>query len=233
MDGRTRKLAGISLVLSFAAACGRPPATPVAAKDVMDFSMLFGENCEGCHGVDGKNGAAPVLNSGLYLAFVPKEVLRQTIEKGVPGTPMPAFAQSEGGPLDPAQVGALVSGMEEKWAKPAELNTVKLPPYKAPDGAADVAHGKQVFTAACARCHADQALKQDQAGSITNASFLSLVSDQGLRTSTIVSRPDFGIADWRGYTPGHTLTDQEITDVVAYLGSLRPIAGNGGAEAQR
>jgi cytochrome c oxidase cbb3-type subunit III len=219
---RSRNLPGACLVFSglvllFAAACGRPVGQPVLDKDVMDFGTLYSENCSGCHGADGMNGAAPALNSPVFLALIPQDALRQIVEHGVPGTPMPAFAQSEGGELNPPQVEALLSGMEQKWAKPSEVNGAILPSYSAATGAGDIARGKQVFATACDRCHGDQG----QAGSITNASFLSLVSDQGLRTSTIVGRPDFGIPDWRGYIPQHALTNQEITDVVAYLASLR------------
>ncbi len=210
------------MVLAFAAACGRPVEKPVLAKDVTDFATLFAQNCSGCHGADGKSGPAPVLNSPVYLALIPKETLRKTIEHGVSGTPMPAFAQSEGGDLLPAQVESLVNGMETNWARHPEVNSAELsaaaiPPYSAPASGSDTARGKQVFAAACSRCHGDQA----KAGSITNASFLGLVSDQGLRTSTIVGRSDFGAPDWRGDMPGHELTNQEITDVVAYLISLR------------
>lgn len=215
------KLAGLCILLSFAAACGRPEGTPVLAKDVTDFNTLFAENCAGCHGVGGKNGPAPILNDPLYLTIVPKDALRHTIESGVPGTPMPAFAQSEGGELYPAQVDALLNGMGQKWARPVEWNGLALPVYSASGGAPDTAQGKQVFMAACARCHSDQG----KAGSIENASFLTLISDQGLRTSTIVGRPDFGVPNWRGYIPEHALTDQEITNVVGYLVSLRPASG--------
>lgn len=225
MNTSLRKLAGvcavICVVLAFAAACGRPENPTVLAKDVLDFNALFAENCSGCHGADGKNGPAPVLNSPVYLAFVPKDVLQRTIERGVPGTPMPAFAQSEGGDLTSAQIEALASGMEDKWAKPAEMKTIAVPPYAVPDDHPDAAQGKQVFLSACVRCHGDAG----KAGSIANASFLSLISDQGLRTSTIVGRPDFDVPDWRGYAPDHALTNQEIGNVVAYLISLREPAG--------
>jgi hypothetical protein len=57
---------------------------------------------------------------------------------------------------------------------------------------------------------------------VTNGSYLSLISDQGLRTIVIVGRPDFGAPDWRGNVPGRPMTNQEITDVVSWLSSQRP-----------
>ena len=54
-----------------------------------------------------------------------------------------------------------------------------------------------------------------------NDSFLALVSDQGLRTIVITGRPDLQAPDWRGNVPGQPMSDQEITDVVAWLASRR------------
>jgi hypothetical protein len=54
-----------------------------------------------------------------------------------------------------------------------------------------------------------------------NGSFLALLSDQELRTIVIVGRPELGAPDWRGDIPGKPMTAQEISDVVAWLGSQR------------
>ena len=56
---------------------------------------------------------------------------------------------------------------------------------------------------------------------ITDDSFLALVSDQGLRTIVIAGRPELGAPDWRGNVPGKPMSDQEVTDVVAWLASRR------------
>jgi cytochrome c oxidase cbb3-type subunit 3 len=47
------------------------------------------------------------------------------------------------------------------------------------------------------------------------------VSDQGLRTIVITGRPELGAPDWRGNAPGKPMSDQEVTDVVAWLASQR------------
>lgn len=67
-------------------------------------------------------------------------------------------------------------------------------------------------------CHG----KGAKIGPVTDPSYLALVSDQNLRTSIIVGRPDFGMPDWRFVNLGHALSDQDILDIVAYLISLRP-----------
>ena len=56
------------------------------ATEVTDFSQLYALNCSGCHGADGRLGAARPLNDPLYLALVSAATLRAMIAQGVPGT---------------------------------------------------------------------------------------------------------------------------------------------------
>src|SRR5437660_2043074 len=84
-----------------------PADRPVPEDEVVSFDVLFKTNCAGCHGTDGKLGPAPPLNDPIFLAIVPDEELLMTVTAGRPGTPMPAFARSKGGPLTEAQVKAL------------------------------------------------------------------------------------------------------------------------------
>jgi cytochrome c553 len=79
-----------------------------------------------------------------------------------------------------------------------------------------------VFTTFCASCHGPEGQGTAQVGSIVNPNYLSLMTDQGLRTIVIIGRPDFNAPDFRNNVPGHPMTDQDITDVVAWLSSQRP-----------
>jgi cytochrome c oxidase cbb3-type subunit III len=199
-------------------ACGKPKERPILPPDITDFATLFSDNCAGCHGVDGKNGPGRPLHNALYLLLIPRDTLQRTIENGVPGTAMPAWARSQGGPLYPKQVSALVNGIEQNWAKPVNLRSVTLPPYSAENDTGDAAHGKRLFVRDCFMCHG----KGAKVGPVTDSSFLALVSNQGLRTSIIIGRPDLGMPDWRFLNLGRPLGDQDIADIIAYLASLRP-----------
>src|SRR3954465_13295283 len=100
---------------------GKPPAEEPQAinrETILDFRVLYESNCAGCHGTDGKSGAARTLNQPLYLAILPEDTLRQIIRNGRPGPAMPAWARSQGGPLTDQQVDALVDGIYKSWAKP-------------------------------------------------------------------------------------------------------------------
>src|SRR5689334_12565525 len=89
---------------------GKPQPEPLL-EQVAYFNTLYAENCAGCHGDDGKNGPGRILNDPLYLAVLPKQALREIIENGRPGTAMPGWAKSQGGPLEPKQIDALVDGI--------------------------------------------------------------------------------------------------------------------------
>ena len=43
-----------------------------------------------------------------------------------------------------------------------------------------------------------------------------------MRTTIIAGRPDIGEPDWRNHIPGRPMTDDEITNVSAWLIAQRP-----------
>ena len=202
----------------------RPSARDKLPSQIMAFSVLYRDNCAACHGADGRLGASRPLNDPLYLAVVPRSRIVQVIANGVPGTLQPAFAQSAGGTLTDAQIGALVDGLLERWGGAKPLRPAELPSYAAPPG--NAARGKAVYAVVCAGCHGADGKSGQSGGAITDASYLSLVSDQYLRTTVIAGRADLGMPDWRGYTPGQPLTGRQISDLVAWLIAQRgPVQG--------
>jgi cytochrome c oxidase cbb3-type subunit 3 len=198
---------------------GRPTANSevVAPDNVLDFSVLFSQNCAGCHGVEGKGSVAIALSNPEYLALADDATILQVVSHGRPGTPMPAFAKTAGGMLTDKQVSIIVAGIRKNWASTTSAS-VALPPYAAKSpGNPQV--GSQLFQTYCGSCHGTNASNGDP--SILNPSFLALVSDQYLRTIVIVGRPELNAPDFRGNLPGHVMSDQEITDVVAWMSSQR------------
>ena len=108
-----------------------PDSVVVPPDEIVNFSVLYRQNCAGCHGVDGKGGAAIALANPVFLAIADDTVIRRIASNGVPGTPMPAFAQSAGGMLTDKQIDAIVRGIRS-WAKPDALGNQTPPPYAAP-----------------------------------------------------------------------------------------------------
>jgi cytochrome c oxidase cbb3-type subunit 3 len=213
--------ASLAMVL---AGCGHQTEQYTLPDQVKDFSVLYETNCAGCHGRDGRYGAARLLNDPFYLALIGKDRLRDVIAKGVPGTAMPAFAQNAGGTLTDQQLTILADEIEARWSRPRDFIGVALPPYSAEPG--DPKHGEAVFHNYCSRCHGENGMSGSKGGSVVNPALLALVSDQSLRTTVIAGRADQGTPDCRSYSPGHAMTPQEISDVVAWLSAHRALPGN-------
>lgn len=218
--------------------CDRMPGYPKPGPEVprpdqvLDFHALYNQNCSACHGANGQHGAAIPLNNPAYLAIAGANNLRTVTANGVNGSLMPAFAHSAGGMLTDQQIDALVQGMLREWARPAEFNTLSLPPYAA-NAPANAADGQKAYVTACARCHGEDGrgipstngTPQPQGAttfSIVDPNYLSLMSDQGLRSIIVAGHPVPNTPDWRSYIAGRSLTPQEITDIVAWVIGHRP-----------
>jgi len=197
---------------------GYPPAPVARPSQISDFATLYGQNCSACHGANGQNGPAIDLANPEYQALVDDATLRKWISGGMPGTEMPAFAQSEGGMLTDAQVGALIAGMRERWSHPSVFAAATPPPY-AQTGKGDARSGEQTYQERCSSCHA--ASHQQ----ITSPDYLVLVGDQALRSIIIAGRPDIGQPDWghlgSGGKAAPPLSPQDVDNIVAYLAALR------------
>jgi mono/diheme cytochrome c family protein len=220
----------VGLVMS---GCNRIPGRPgpgpevVRPDEVLGFATLYKSNCAACHGEGGRDGAAISLANPVYLALAGEDNIRRTITKGVPERLMPPFAKSAGGMLTDQQINVLASGIVQQWSRPDLFDRVELPPYKA-SLPGDATRGQQAFGVFCARCHGaggegsagDAKSGEGKIGSIVDASYLALISDQALRSITIAGRPDEGMPDWRS-DASQPMTDQQITDIVSWLASKR------------
>ena len=217
--------ASAALSVMLLSGCSSPPGQPqkgsetLAPNEVMEFATLYANNCAGCHGVEGRGGAAIALADPVYLGIADDASIRKVVANGVRGTSMPAFAESSGGMLTDKQIDAITSGMR-RWSRAGVLEGANPPSYaaKSPGNAqrGEVAYGKY-----CASCHGPTGQGGPKGSAVTNDSFLALVSDQGLRTIVIAGRPELGAPDWRGNVPGQPMSEQEITDVVSWLTSRR------------
>jgi cytochrome c oxidase cbb3-type subunit 3 len=206
--------------------CASPHGQPakgsetLAPNEVLEFATLYRENCAGCHGTEGRGGAVIALADPVYLAIADDTVIRKVIAKGVPGTAMPAFATSSGGMLTDKQLDVIATQIRSRWSKPGILDGANPPSY-ATKSTGDVTQGETAYKTFCASCHGPGGRGGAKGSSITDDSFLALVSDQGLRTIVIAGRPELGAPDWRGNIPGKPMTDREVSDVVAWLISWR------------
>jgi mono/diheme cytochrome c family protein len=215
---------------------GHPSPEPEVPRpeQVLDFPTLYRKNCAACHGENGWNGASLPLANPVYIAIAGQEQISQIIANGVPGKLMPPFAKSAGGMLTDQQINLVVQGIAKTWGTPNLVAAQSPQPYAA-TLSGDPVRGQQAFVTSCAHCHgangqgapADPSgdTKGDSSGagklgSIVDPTYLTLVSDQYLRSVILAGMPDRGMPDWRS-DASQPLTDQQATDIVAWLSSQR------------
>jgi mono/diheme cytochrome c family protein len=186
-----------------------------------DPVVLYRRLCTNCHG-DGTHGVwdpffhrfAPAVRGPGLRGVADTTYLRTAIEKGRPGTGMPAWGKSSGG-LSRAQVDRLVEYLVAGDNRPA------APSRPLPDVVGgDVGRGGQLFTRLCSGCHGENRL----APTLSNPVFQATASDEFLARTIRQGRPDTAMPAWqRDGAAG--LTDGEVRDLVAHVRSLgRPRA---------
>lgn len=222
-----RKFCGsVAISALLLSGCAAPHGQPEvgseiqAPAEVTEFTRLYAENCAGCHGAEGKGGAAIALGDPVYLAIADDPEIRKVVASGVPGTAMPAFAQNAGGMLTEKQIEIITAGIRSRWGREGILNGTN-PPAHVAKLQGDAQRGELVYATYCGSCHGPNGSGGKKGSAIADDSFLALVSDQSLRSIVIAGRPELGAPDWRGNVPGKPMSDQEVTDVVAWLASRR------------
>jgi mono/diheme cytochrome c family protein len=202
---------------------GKPGPEPEVPRpdQVLDFATLYRTNCVACHGDSQHAGAAISITNPVLLGVIGEDNIRAILDHGVPGKLMPAFGQSGGGMLTEQQVGVLATGLISTYGKPGLLDGQSPPPF-APVLHPNVAAGEKAYATYCARCHGagGEGNAELKEGSIVEPQYLGLISDQELRSYVVGGAQ--GMPDWRGDLPGHPMSDQDVTDVVAWLASHRP-----------
>ncbi|HEX9199428.1 MAG TPA: cytochrome c [Acidobacteriaceae bacterium] len=212
------------------AAPGKPGPEPevVRPEQLADFASLYGQNCAACHGVNGKNGAALSLANPVYLAIAGAANIQRVTANGVPNTAMPPFGKAAGGMLTDRQIAILAEGMEQHWGNTSALARHTAPAY-ASSAPGNPAQGEKAFATFCARCHGADGtgaspVNGEATGSLVDPAYLALISNQGLRSIILAGQIEQGEHTWRAYQTGsgaRSMTDQEITDTVAWLTSHR------------
>lgn len=238
-------LVAVIFILTLAYVVREPSRMARAAQRQQEMAIEKGAHtytslCVSCHGPHGEGGLGKPLNTAPFREGSAQELdktadmLRKTISRGRFGTAMPAWAQDDGGPLNPEQISQLVTLIQYgDWAEVAELaSETPLQPAPAPGttgasapdaahpGASDLAgQGKQLFVAkGCAACHG--AVLQGGAGPNLQhfASKADIVGVAPLNTENLTK----WLSDPAGVKPGTAmpklgLGDRDLEALVAFL----------------
>ena len=107
----------------------RPPITPIpdVEGDPNRGAVLYAENCAVCHGPNGE-GRVGVSLAKDWPAIRPDLRVKSVIERGVSGSPMSPWSQTNGGPLTDEDVNDVVAFVLS-W--PASAQSLALTPTPA------------------------------------------------------------------------------------------------------
>jgi mono/diheme cytochrome c family protein len=208
-------LAACFLVVSVPAAFAQEGGDPERGGE------LYVENCAVCHGVDGQGRIGASLES--FPGIDASATVASTIAAGVPGSVMPAWAQSQGGPLSDDDINDLVAYVLGAFAGTEPI--APLPTYVAPtiaslpDVEGNPSAGAVVYQANCAMCHGDQG--QGRFGLALAKSWP--VADPPIYIQSVVRQGIDGttMPAW-AQAEGGPLSDSEIGDVAAFVVTLQP-----------
>jgi len=116
----------------------RASAQHETASDIEDGGRVFRQSCANCHGPDGNEIPGIDLGRGVFKTAKTDEDLVRIIQKGVPGTPMPATNMSD------EQAKRVVAYLRSTAATKTSATAV-----------GDAARGKALFEGkgGCLKCH--------------------------------------------------------------------------------
>ncbi len=194
--------------LALVAACGTPPSTEAPLSSAArEGAALYARYCALCHGAEGEGYAADDatrLHGQSFLRTASDEFLRTAIARGRIDTAMAAYSHEHGGPLEDAQIDALVAHLRS-WQEGPGIDVSEV------EVSGDPERGALLFTEHCSTCHGTLG-EGASAQSLSAQTFLTTASDGFLRYAIVNGREDTPMPAF-----GDRLEAQQIDDLVAFL----------------
>ena len=196
-----------------------------AQTDDLDLgARLFAENCAVCHGEDGQGKIGATLNKD-WPSIRPDLTVRNVIVNGIPGSPMPAWSEANGGPLNEQEIKSLTNYILS-WETGGVRPILPLPTARArptlsvpPDIEGNPNRGAALYDQNCAVCHGLEGDGRIGANLSPNWSAIR----PGLRVfSTIANGVDGSVMPAWSQVQGGPLSEIDIQDITAYIFTLEP-----------
>jgi cytochrome c oxidase cbb3-type subunit 3 len=185
-------------------------------------ARLYAENCAVCHGDDGQGRVGATLAKN-WPSIRPDATIRTTIENGISGSPMPPWGQSNGGPLSPAEVDALVAYILT-WETGAPRIIPATPTYvprpqltPPPDVSGDPNHGADLYDQNCAVCHGSNG--EGRVGATLAKNFPSIRPDLTVSTTIANGVQGSAMPAW-SQANGGPLSEGDIDDLTVFILTL-------------
>lgn len=215
-------------------------------------ALALGQGCANCHGGNGEGGYAnppykdPETGYAVAWRAPPldtvfsrwdEEIVRFTVERGRPGTPMPTWGVEFGGSMTPLMVDDVIAYLHSIQKPLPEVSEE----CKKPTSAGKLGCGEEIFTARCAVCHGPQGQGKEGRGTLDEEEMwypgMALWKGDVAHLEEFVGRdshyntiyngrrfafmPPFGEAPAQGIPiPPNPLTDAQIEAVMAFERTL-------------
>ncbi len=200
---------------------------PVVAQDPGEEQLelgarLYAENCAVCHGPNGEGRVGAELSRD-WPSIRPDLRVKTVIEEGVPGSPMLAWSQMNGGPLTGEEIEALTlyilswetGGLPD--LAPTPTFTPRPPITPIPDIEGDPNRGAVLYAENCAVCHGPDG--EGRVGVTLGQDWPAIRPDLRIKTAIERGVPGSPMPAW-SQANGGPLADEDIDDIVAFILSL-------------
>ncbi|HKO90774.1 MAG TPA: c-type cytochrome [Polyangiaceae bacterium] len=185
-------------------------APPQVSPPIGSGAALYARYCQLCHAADATGYAAdnaPSLVSPTFLATASDEFIASGIRLGRPETAMAAYGKLRGGPLDDAQIAAIVEFLRTKGPAATALPELKV--------SGDTARGASLYARHCQSCHGGGKTPA-KAPQLSNREFLAAASPAFVRHAIVHGRPPTRMPAFE-----KRLSQSQVDDLVAWFASLR------------
>ncbi len=185
-------------------------------------ARLYAENCAVCHGENGQGRVGATLAKN-WPSIRPDLRIRETIENGIPGSPMLAWSQAKGGPLSEVEIDALVAYIltwesgGPRYIAPTPTFAPRLQITAIPNVEGDPNRGAILFEQNCMVCHG--ANGEGRVGAALAKSFASVRPDLAVRNVIANGVSGSPMPAW-SQAKGGPLSDQDINDLTAFVLTL-------------
>jgi mono/diheme cytochrome c family protein len=194
-----------------------PPADPEELG-----ARLFAENCVVCHGENGQGRVGATLAKN-WPSIRPDLTVKSIITNGVPGTAMPAWGQSRGGPFADEEIEALTQYILS-WQTGGSPQITTAPTYTPrppitpiPNVEGDPNRGAVLFAQNCEVCHGSDG--QGRIGATLAKNWPGIRPDLNIRAIIQNGVGGTVMPAW-SQANGGPLTEEEIRDLVAFILAL-------------
>jgi mono/diheme cytochrome c family protein len=220
-----KHFAGISSIFTFVFIAAFLLVSSAAAQEGDDSELLeqgaqiYAENCAVCHGEDGQGRIGATLAKN-WPSIRPDLRVREVVEKGIPGTFMPAWGLEFGGLFSEQEIDAvtfyILSWQEggSIYIFPTSTPSTRPALTPPPGVTGDPNRGALLYGGNCAVCHGPDG--EGRVGANLAKDWPSIRPDLQVKSTIEIGIEGSVMPGW-SQEQGGPLTDQDINDITAFV----------------